>query len=603
MEFSLLSDEPVSAPEVDRLGTGRAARQLAALVHDSRRAAPFTLAVDAGWGMGKSSLMYLVREELKGREDVETVWFNAWSATGADALEGLIKTVLMKFDKRLLRRTLHGLSAHGPLIGAVLATLTVVASPFGLAGLVDRLWRELSVDPRARATMRDELHALATRWAESTAHRPGRLLVVFIDDLDRCTEDTVLAVCEAVKAYLDVPGLAFVIGCDRSALGPSGLLRDLGPAGSAFMEKIFQTSYRLPVPAREDIRAYVRHCAERSGVGELLDDALVNLIADRSARNPRRIKRLINGFGLECSLNPVWAGFEPEAVIRTLLLQYLYPEFYRILVQSDVAAHTANAGHEFLEYHTARRVLSRWVEAGPEAWRTTVSAVTGHRLAPPDQGRSDDWDAVLGRLEEQLPTVYPALARDRNFVGLVEEWLRLSQADELLEQLQRGGAAPVVTVRVDGEPPAPWERRPDGRTRDEGRPPYPDVVGYRGLRILWVDDRPANNLSYVRELEDLGAEMLLAEDAPSAERLFARGQVDLLLSDISRGGDPDAGLDALARWRERGIFTGPAVFFTGRVTPARERRCLELGARIATTGGTLRRHVDSACAEIRQGPS
>ncbi|MFJ9248149.1 P-loop NTPase fold protein [Streptomyces sp. NPDC101776] len=597
MEFSLLSDEPVSAPEVDRLGTGRAARQLATLVHDSRRAAPFTLAVDAGWGMGKSSLMRLVQAELDARDDVGTVWYNAWSATGADALEGLIKTVLMRFDERLLRRTLYRLSEHGPLIRAALATLSVVASPFGLAGLVDRLWRELSVDPRARATMRDELSALATDWARTTENRPGRLLVVFVDDLDRCAEDTVLAVCEAVKTYLDLPGLVFVIGCDRSVLGPSGLLRDLGPAGSAFMEKIFQTSYRLPVPSGEDIRAYVRHCAEISGVRELLDDTLVNLIADRSARNPRRIKRLINGFGLECSLNPVWTGFEPEAVIRTLLLQYLYPEFYRILVASD--ALSSNAGQEFLEYYAARRVLSRWIEAEPEVWRTTVATVSGHRLAPPDRERPDDWEAVLGRLEEQLPTVYPPLARDRGFVGLVEEWLRLPQGDRLLEELQRGGASPVVTIRPDQAEPPTGGRRLGEEPYDEGR----SDDRYQHIRMLWVDDHPGNNTSHVRELERLGAQVMVVEDARSAEQRLASGPVDLLLSDFARGADGDAGLNALARWRERELFIGPAVFYTGRVTPARERRCRELGARIADNGETLRRLVDEACAEIRQLPS
>ncbi|WP_427920269.1 P-loop NTPase fold protein [Streptomyces sp. cg40] len=602
MEFSLLSDEPVSAPEADLLGTGRAARQLAALVHDSRRAAPFTLAVDAGWGMGKSSLMRLVRAELDARDDVGTVWYNAWSATGADALEGLIKTVLMRFDKRLLRRTLHRLSEHGPLVRAALATLTVVASPFGLAGLVDRLWRELSVDPRARATMRDELNRLATDWARTTENRPGRLLVVFVDDLDRCAEDTVLAVCEAVKTYLDLPGLVFVIGCDRSVLGPSGLLRDLGPAGSAFMEKIFQTSYRLPVPGGEDVRAYVRHCADRSGVRELLDDDLVSLIADRSERNPRRIKRLINGFGLECSLNPVWAGFEPEAVIRTLLLQYLYPEFHRILVSGDVLS--SNAAQEFLGYYTARRVLSRSIAAGPEVWRTTVAAVAGHRLAPPDRERPEEWEAVLGRLEEQLPTVYPSLARDRGFVGLVEEWLRLPQGDRLLTQLQRGGASPVVTIRPDGAGPPTGERRTgEGRREEDRTGGDRSDDRYQGIRMLWVDDHPGNNTSHVRELERLGAQVLLAEDAPSAERMLARTPVDLLLSDFARGLDGDAGLNALARWREREIFTGPAVFFTGRITPARERQCRELGARIADNGATLRRLVDEACAEIRQGPS
>ena len=110
MEFSLLSDEPVTGPDLDLLGTGRAARELAKLVHDSRTATPFTLAVDAGWGMGKSSLMRLVEAELLKRRDVETVWYNAWTSTGADALEGLIKSVLMRFDRRVLRRAMHRVS-------------------------------------------------------------------------------------------------------------------------------------------------------------------------------------------------------------------------------------------------------------------------------------------------------------------------------------------------------------------------------------------------------------------------------------------------------------------------------------------------------------
>ncbi|MDN0195426.1 P-loop NTPase fold protein [Streptomyces sp. S.PNR 29] len=587
MDFSLLNDEPVDTPEADLLGTGRAAREIAKLLHDSRTATPFTLSVDAGWGTGKSSLMRLVDAELRRRRDVETVWYNAWTSTGGDALEGLIKSVLMSFDRRVLRRALHRLSERRTLIAAIGATLGVALAPFGVAGLVDRFWQTLSVDPRSRNAMRDALRDLATEWAESAPYEPRRLLVVFIDDLDRCSEETVLAVCEAVKVYLDVPGLAFVIGCDRSALGPSGLLRDLGPAGSAFMEKIFQTSYRLPVPGSDEVEAYVRHCSERSGLRALIDDDLVKLIADRSARNPRRIKRLINGFGLECSLNPVWASFRPEAVIRTLLLQYLYGDFYRLLVTGDGTY--AHAAREFREYRVARRVLSEAVRPDPESWQSTVNSVTGHGLAEPDMARPDGWAAVLARLEEELPTSYPALARDQNFVNLVEEWMRLPQVDELVKRLQEGGVASVVPFRDGDEAPDGGDDTP-AEERDT----------YEGLRVLWVDDKPDGNRTYIEHLRRRGADVVLAEDGRSAEETLRTQTVDLLLSDIARGSDRDAGFTDLARWRQRGRFDGPAVFFTGRVTPARERRSRELGARIATSGSTLFQHIDAAYEEIRQ---
>jgi CheY-like chemotaxis protein len=577
MDFALLNDEPVTDEESDLLGTGRAARELAKLMHDSRMSTPFTLAVDAGWGMGKSSLMKLVEAELRhGYRDVETVWYNAWTATGADALEGLIKSVLARFDRRLLRRVLNGLDEHSVLVRAVQTALTVAAAPFGAAGTVDRFWRDLSVDAKARNDMREALRDLAGQWARSAAHEPSRLLVVFVDDLDRCSEETVLAVCEAVKVYLDVPGLAFVIGCDRSALGPSGLLRDLGPAGSAFMEKIFQTSYRIPVTGDQHIEAYVRRCAERSGVQQLLaDDTLVRLIAERSARNPRRIKRLINGFGLECSLNPVWERFDPEAVIRTLLLQHLYADFYRTLLAGD-RSH-GNAASEFLGYRVARRVLSRpSVTPDGAAWQTTANHLTEHGLAAPALDDREEWGAVLARLEEYLPTGFPALERDQNFVTLVEELMGMPDATELVERLRRG-VGPVATVESGEESPRP----------------------YAGAFVLWVDDHPENNAEDAAHLGFLGAQVAVAEGARQAERILGGPtRVDLLISDVARGMDGDAGFTTLRRWRDSGRYDGPAIFYTDRITPNREVRCRELGAEITRSSEELYERVD---AVLRSG--
>ncbi|MGW3566949.1 P-loop NTPase fold protein [Streptomyces sp. NPDC000941] len=126
-QFSLLNDEPVAAEPDDQLGAGLAARRLAQLLLASRAATPFTLAVDAGWGMGKSSLMRLVDAELQKEPGVHAVWYNAWTSTGADALEGLIKSVLMRFDRRVLRRGLQRVTEQRALIRAARALLVLLA--------------------------------------------------------------------------------------------------------------------------------------------------------------------------------------------------------------------------------------------------------------------------------------------------------------------------------------------------------------------------------------------------------------------------------------------------------------------------------------------
>ncbi|MFF0723324.1 P-loop NTPase fold protein [Streptomyces sp. NPDC004134] len=654
--LALVNDEPVAAPGDDILGTGLAAAQLARLLHASRASTPFTLAVDAGWGMGKSSLMRLVDARLQAEPDVETVWYNAWTSTGADALEGLVKSVLVRFERRTLKRALARISRARAVTRGVRAVTTALGGALGAAGLVDELWTSWDAGPEARNGMREEIDRMAREWAEN---RPRRLLVVFIDDLDRCSEETVLAVCEALKVYLDVPGLVFVVGCDRSALGPSGLLRDLSPAGSAFMEKIFQTSYRIPVADNDGVGRYVEWCARSAGIEGMLDGALKKLLVERSGRNPRRIKRLVNGFVLEATLNPVWSGFRPEAVIRTLLLQYFYPEFYRMMTGAS-GAPGGDVVQEFMTYRRVRRTLLSPVPPGgrvssPEfASDEEVGAFfEEYELSAPEpRGESEHG---LEQMERRLPVGFPEHADDQGFTSLLGELLRVPDAQRLLVLLREGapvpvegmgqaqppvvagrdaavdpwdtsaGGAPYETTPYDYQEsfaappsrPAPQRAHPQpGYAYPQGRPqpafasplpprgdldlgrPLPSSLALEGLRILWVDDHPENNEAHVRRLRSLGARIALAHDRGEAGRELAALPFDLLISDITRGGEQSAGLDDLRAWRTSGTYGGPAVFLSSRVTPEREEGARELNARIFNSGDALLRYAMELAASL-----
>ncbi|MFI9050921.1 P-loop NTPase fold protein [Streptomyces sp. NPDC053427] len=646
--FALLNDEPVAEPGADLLGAGRAAAQLAGLLVASRQSTPFTLAVDAGWGMGKSSLMRLVDAELAQAPEVHTVWYNAWTSTGADALEGLIKSVLMRFDRRVLRRGLQRVSERRALLRFARALTTVAAGPLGVAGLVDELWKTLSVNSQARNEMRGAIGQLVQEWSETAEFQPRRLLVVFIDDLDRCSEETVLAVCEAVKVYLDVPGLAFVVGCDRSALGPNGLLRDLSPAGSAFMEKIFQTSYRIPAPDSQGVKDYIRWCARTAGVEPLLDEALVDLLAERSGRNPRRIKRLVNGFVLEATLNPVWRDFGPGAVIRTLLLQYFYPDFYRMMtgpsgtVDGDVVA-------EFRAYREVRRtLLSAAGGTSPEELARARDFLAPYDLVPPEPLGAGG-EPVLAALERQLPNEFPDLALNPAFTSLVDELTARPDAVQLLLRLREGpvgsgaeptpmstewaplwrglsvpfpngsasGFGPPLAWPAEGTPwgfpvqGAPPQQAPPAQTgppqQSAYQPPgWGQQVGYGAqppapylppLDVLWVDDQP-DRKAVVREvLEGLGAQVRHESTSRTAARAVRDRRPDLLISDISRGRDRTAGFDMVARLKEDGAYDGPVIFYTIRQSPEREEKAAELGARLTNNEQKLRDLVQAALQE------
>ncbi|WP_016905823.1 P-loop NTPase fold protein [Streptomyces xiaopingdaonensis] len=565
-EFALLDDEPVARQDDDALGTGRTARLLAELVLSSRSSTPFTLAVESGWGTGKSSLMLLLRRELDKEEDVRTVWFNAWSSPGADALEGLIRTVLAGFDRRTLRRNLRNLSEHCGTRQALRLLSLLAAVPLGATAAVEETWRLLSANPESRNRMQERIRDLTREWAAGGEHGE-RLLVVFVDDLDRCSEETVLAVCEAVKVYLDVPRVAFVVGCDRSALDAKGLLRELSAAGAAFLEKVFQTSYRMSVPEKEEVEEFVRRCLRRAGIERLLDDEHVSLIANRSGRNPRRIKRLVNGLVLEARLNPLWRDFGPGAVgtlLRLLLVQHLYPEFYRLFARRDAAY--PGPFTEFTGYRAVRNALLRGDAADP----AQVNGFFAEHGLPEPEGEPA---TVLGELEERLPTEFPSLVEDRPFVTLVEDLNASPHWEKVLDRLEWSDGRQEEPAHPEAERPAATVEEP-----------------LLGRRLLWIDDNPASVTHERRHLEALGADVDVVPDEETARAHLRRGHPDLLLSDITRGGDRAAGFGTVRRLKADG-YKGPVLFYTGRVTPERESRARELGAQVTADPSRLRSAV------------
>ena len=118
--FSLLGDRPSASGE-DPLGFDKVAADLADMVLASRGATPFTLGIEAEWGMGKSSLMGRLQGCLEQEPGVETLWFNAWTAGEGDVLEGLIRSVLEHMDPNILRRAARNeLGAGQPFTMTVL---------------------------------------------------------------------------------------------------------------------------------------------------------------------------------------------------------------------------------------------------------------------------------------------------------------------------------------------------------------------------------------------------------------------------------------------------------------------------------------------------
>jgi CheY-like chemotaxis protein len=84
----------------------------------------------------------------------------------------------------------------------------------------------------------------------------------------------------------------------------------------------------------------------------------------------------------------------------------------------------------------------------------------------------------------------------------------------------------------------------------------------RGMRVLWVDDRPANNVLERRSLEAIGIEFDLSTSTEDALRRLGATSYDAVISDMGRPPDPRAGYTLLDAMRQKGIKT-PFVIYAG----------------------------------------
>jgi Cdc6-like AAA superfamily ATPase len=421
--YVLLNDEPLKGPKGDLLDTDNIASGIASLLANSRSEAPFVLALDASWGMGKSTLLRQIESRLLDLQGVATVRFNAWTAREANALEGLIKAVLVELDPNIIRRWARRVSSKRRILSLARIGSAVFARFFGVTRMVDELWSQLAIDARTRNQLRDVIQDMLSDWINGSGQgRPKRALVVFVDDLDRCTDEVIVKVCEAIKLYLDAPGLIFVLACDLSVIARGTLALRAGneSEGRSYLEKIVQVVYRLPPPDEGQLNELILGYARQSGTTALIDRAVVRIMVESAGSNPRRIKRIINSIVLENRLNPAWSlpPLSRAQLVTAILLQHLYSSFYELLIDEGSGKDPIGV---FLDYVDIRLRVSSPPSAGNEWWEIVERIFREYNMPAADRSEdgSDRLREQLEQLEQKLPGEFPSLARNNALVGLL----------------------------------------------------------------------------------------------------------------------------------------------------------------------------------------
>lgn len=372
--------------EQDCLGYTSYVNVLAGVCTD-KDLAPLTLGIFGSWGSGKTSLMRMLKrriEETGGKETV-TLWFNAWRYEGREeAQSALIHAILAKLEnhtpktkweqaKDVVKRLTTGASALK--LGKVIARSALTMTP-DIPGFLDLFEAESK-------QLADTMESFDASFEELLRKLDVERIVVFIDDLDRCSSAKVIETFETIKLFLNTPASTFVIGADsnkiEAAVGEVYSVAD-PTRRKDFLEKIIQIPFNIPEQDLRDIACYVGILV----VGRFLDAEGFQALADDRARfydsadiiqaflawpaehravftgmsddvvnelqyilpyvdslgrglrgNPRQIKRFLNILAVRRRLaEENELEVTPGLLVKIGVLEYVWPDFFNAIVET-----------------------------------------------------------------------------------------------------------------------------------------------------------------------------------------------------------------------------------------------------------------------------
>jgi predicted KAP-like P-loop ATPase len=280
------ADRPLDNPDDDRLGYAPFAKALAKGIASMSAPDGLVVAIYGAWGLGKTTVLNFVEHYLEADqpEQYVVVRFNPWWFSGrVDIAAAFFEQMRAIFEKWQVR------GEQARKYAAQLARVVGAATLSGAGDATAELLEGKAAD----------VPELKKNLAATLAGQDKRLLIV-IDDIDRLTEGEVAELFGVIKGLADFPNTIYVLAFDRDQVA-GALSQRTGQAGFAYLEKIVQVPFELPLPEREALLGlFFDQLSEIVGEVEsdLLDNeelrALLTDGLDALMETPRDIVRLTN---------------------------------------------------------------------------------------------------------------------------------------------------------------------------------------------------------------------------------------------------------------------------------------------------------------------
>lgn len=249
----LSADEPIKKSEDDKLNRRSFADSLAKTIIQNSFSSSFSIGLYGKWGSGKTSLVNMVLETVKEDEpNAIIVRFNPWLCSDPKQLISQFLKQLsaaIKLKTSVLEDACNLIDQYALAfdVGSILADTNLVAALLSSAGLKFLAKLASSRLQKTTGDLQEKKNQIADKL-----HKDGIKIIVYIDDIDRLSEDEIIAVFQLVRSVADFPNTVYLLTFDYDVVVHALSKVQYGD-GKEYLEKIIQVPFEIPAANVERI--------------------------------------------------------------------------------------------------------------------------------------------------------------------------------------------------------------------------------------------------------------------------------------------------------------------------------------------------------------
>lgn len=245
----LSPDLPIAKLEEDGLNRGSFAESLAKTLVQYSFPSSLTIGLYGEWGSGKTSLLNMVFENVERIDDgVVVLRFNPWLCSDPKQLVTQFfkqMATAIKLKKRAADKAWELINQYADILGA---TSVIPVAGEIVAAFTKVLTKKAEEETKERTNdLQESKNQIIKKLKDEKIK-----IIVSIDDIDRLSEEEIVAVFQLVKSLADFPNTIYVLAFDYDVV-----VRALGKVqhgdGKEYLEKIVQVPFEIPVPNIDDI--------------------------------------------------------------------------------------------------------------------------------------------------------------------------------------------------------------------------------------------------------------------------------------------------------------------------------------------------------------